>query len=209
MYENLLAVGVTEEELEEQLNWTQPVIPENSNGNSSEIPVEGFGNRERERVESHMMSLAKSLHSQLSHRVQIWPLILSSMEAFAGESDELDIAGIEMYARDKLKAVFDDLSETSREQFDFHSCLPAYIGFLKFTLEKKQIGNNSLEKIWKAFWNTVKDQEMYDNFIELFQFIQIKSYSEAICETVGSIMYIHHGCGRNIRPSNLIKEIYL
>ena len=55
----------------------------------------------------------------------------------------------------------------------------------------------------------MKDQEMYENCIELFQFIQTKSYSEAICETVGSIMYIHHGHGRNIHPVNFNKEIYL
>ena len=50
---------------------------------------------------------------------------------------------------------------------------------------------------------------MYAEFIELFQHIQIKSYSEAVCETVGSVMNIHHGRGRNVHPVNFNKEIFL
>ena len=50
---------------------------------------------------------------------------------------------------------------------------------------------------------------MYEEFIQLFEHIQIKSYSEAVCVTVGSIMNIHHGRGRNVHPVNFNKEIYL
>ena len=50
---------------------------------------------------------------------------------------------------------------------------------------------------------------MYENFVGLFLHIQIKSYSEALCETVGSIMKMDHGRGRNIHPVNFNKEIYL
>ena len=39
--------------------------------------------------------------------------------------------------------------------------------------------------------------------------MQIKTYSEAICETVGSMMKIHRGKGRNLHPVNFSKEIYL
>ena len=51
--------------------------------------------------------------------------------------------------------------------------------------------------------------EMYENFVGLFLHIQIKSYSEALCETVGSIMKMDHGRGKNIHTLNFIKEIYL
>ena len=46
-------------------------------------------------------------------------------------------------------------------------------------------------------------------FIDLFQFIQCKTYSEAMCETVGSIMNIHRGRGRNLHPVNYSKELFL
>ena len=38
-----------------------------------------------------------------------------------------------------------------------------------------------------------KNVDMYENFVGLFLHIQIKSYSEALCETVGSIMKMDHG----------------
>ena len=50
---------------------------------------------------------------------------------------------------------------------------------------------------------------MYENFVGLFLHIQIKSYSEALCETVGSIMKMDPGRGRNIHPVNFNMEIYL
>ena len=54
-----------------------------------------------------------------------------------------------------------------------------------------------------------KNVDMYENFVGLFLHIQIKSYSEALCETVGSIMKMDHGRGRNINPVILNKEVYL
>ena len=65
----------------------------------------------------------------------------------------------------------------------------------------------SPEETWKRFYiDHKKDAEC---FITLFQFIQIKTYSEAICETVGSIMNIHRGRGRNLHPVNYHKELFL
>ena len=43
----------------------------------------------------------------------------------------------------------------------------------------------------------------------MFQFVQAKTYSEAICETVGSVMNIHRGRGRNLHPVNFAKELFL
>ena len=37
----------------------------------------------------------------------------------------------------------------------------------------------------------------------------VKSYSEAICESIGSIMNIACGTGRVLYPDNFAKEIYL
>ena len=70
-------------------------------------------------------------------------------------------------------------------------------------------GHVNAEKIWKAFWEKYHDSDAFSNFIELFEFIQIKSYSEAIAETIGSLMVIQHGTGRNPHPVNFSKELYL
>ena len=46
-------------------------------------------------------------------------------------------------------------------------------------------------------------------FAALFQNIQIRTSSEAIAETVGSIMNNHTGKGRYLNPHNFNKEIFL
>ena len=90
-----------------------------------------------------------------------------------------------------------------------YSCFPAHLMFLKFSRLKMCTGVYKLERIWELFWNKYHKNDLYENFIDLFQFIQVKNYSEAICETVGSVMNIHHGRGRNLHPVNLNKELFL
>ena len=46
-------------------------------------------------------------------------------------------------------------------------------------------------------------------FIEFFEFVMVKSYLEAICESIGSIMNMACGSGRVLYPENYAKEIFL
>ena len=58
----------------------------------------------------------------------------------------------------------------------------------------------------------IKATHKYNNylmFIELFECVQIRSMSEAMAETVGSIMNINSGTGRQLEPVNFSAEIYL
>ena len=45
--------------------------------------------------------------------------------------------------------------------------------------------------------------------IDFFEFVMVKSYSEAICESIGSIMNMACGTGRVLYPENYANEIYL
>ena len=45
--------------------------------------------------------------------------------------------------------------------------------------------------------------------IDFFEFVMVKSYSEAICESIGSIMNMACGMGRVLYPENYVNEIYL
>ena len=65
------------------------------------------------------------------------------------------------------------------------------------------------EEIWYQYYQKYKGNTVTQSFINLYQFVQGKTYSEAICETVGSIMKIHIGRGRNLHPVNFGKEIFL
>ena len=46
-------------------------------------------------------------------------------------------------------------------------------------------------------------------FIRFFEFVQGKSFSEAICESIGSIMNMATSSGRILHPTNFAKEIFL
>ena len=56
----------------------------------------------------------------------------------------------------------------------------------------------------------IPDQKVeFTNFIDLFQTVQIRSMSEAVAESVGSMMVSHCGRGRYLQPKNFSKELYL
>ena len=124
------------------LNWTPPVARELDGGDdreqrdSGEIPVVGFDDHKLEEVESHMKSLAKSLHIQLTKRIKIWDLTLAAVHAFTGDLSWMDTETLERkneIASTKLTEVFNNLVEVSTKTFIFYSCLPVYLVFLKFS----------------------------------------------------------------------------
>ena len=45
-------------------------------------------------------------------------------------------------------------------------------------------------------------------FSKLFEYIEIEFFSEAICETIGSVIKIAGEKGRNLEASNFHKEIF-
>ena len=47
------------------------------------------------------------------------------------------------------------------------------------------------------------------SFQKLYEFVNVRTYSEAICETIRSMMSIAVSNGRNIQPFNLDKEIFI
>lgn len=53
------------------------------------------------------------------------------------------------------------------------------------------------------------DNDSHLKFQVLLEFVMIRSNSEAICETVGSVMNQHSGKNRFLTPENFSKEIVL
>jgi len=85
--------------------------------------------------------------------------------------------------------------------------MPGYTKYVQFM--KTCNSRMTPEQVWKGFWETHHAQDFTGPFIDLFEFVQVKTFSEAICETIGSIMNIHRGRGRNLHPVNFTKEMYL
>ena len=61
---------------------------------------------------------------------------------------------------------------------------------------------------WVKKMNESNDNN-YFSFQKLWELVMIRSSSEALCETVGSIMNQHSGKNRYLEPENFSKEIVL
>ena len=209
--ENLIATGISDKDLEEVLNWTPQIAANDDFDGTGSFSVEGFDDEAKEDVEEHLKALAQQLHERLGARLKILPLTLSAFEAFGGDLSWVDADNFYDVGTTKLENVFSDLVGVSKDNFDFDSCYTAYLIFMRFSRNKiiAAGGMVDLEKLWRMFWVEAHEQDEYSNFVELFEHIQIKSYSEAIAETVGSIMNIQLGSGRNLHPVNMNKEMFL
>ena len=93
--------------------------------------------------------------------------------------------------------------------------IDGYFRFMKYwndscILSKNNISADlSLENIYKSFHKKIILIPEIDLFIQFFENLMIRTYSEAIAETAGSIMGIVAARGRNTHPVNFEKEIKL
>ena len=174
--------------------------------NIPEIPVTGFEAQDRNEVENKLKNLCGNLVKAFNERVKVPKLIKDSITCFA-----TDNVHNEHEQANQLQQIVNEIKGPKAEYFQ-DTTDPCLVGLKMF----KDFAKNERNKNTK-----IRLEEVYKKFIgqfcipqtkvfrELFEFIQIRTYSEAICETVGSIMTIAMGTGRNLSPVNLSKEVCL
>ena len=111
-----------------------------------------------------------------------------------------------------LHEVIESLPPAQREQFDTHSCHEGFIDWnehwKKFALTYDQ--DLPIRNVHLAYQNwTKRSVGKFVEFKELFENCMIRSTSEAVCETVGSLMKIHAGRNRHLQPLYYSMEIVL
>ena len=75
--------------------------------------------------------------------------------------------------------------------------------------KNNESADTSIEKVYSHYYQSVKTIPESQIFTEFFENIMIRTCSEAMVETVGSIMGIALAKGRNTHPVNFEKEIKL
>ena len=88
--------------------------------------------------------------------------------------------------------------------------MDSFVVWNKYKIEADE--NIPMNKKWAAWLRKVSQSgrlDVYGVFIEIFECIQVRSMSEAMAETVGSLMNINSGTGRQLQPVNFSVEIYL
>ena len=172
-----------------------------------EFPLKGLTEEERTRVESSLASVCRDLHQSLSERFHIAPLFNLSVKMFHEtswfeEADGGDKAG------QFIAELLPELKNPSLERHVMEqreAVTKTYLAFLHF---KQRRHDKRVEEVYREFHNLNNNDENA-SFFNLFEFINIKSYSEAYCESVGSLMNICVNKARNLAPANFSKEIII
>ena len=120
--------------------------------------------------------------------------------------------GLARKVQDNLKKLINKMGLEWQENLD-HSHDDLCTGYLRWVLTSKstreQNPDITTEKLWEKYFNKYKEDERSALYIAMFQRVQLKTYSEAIAETVGSVMTLAQARFRNLEPVNFAKEIFL
>ena len=161
----------------------------------------------QEKVEATLEKVCTDLAHSLNERFQIPPLFEQSVKAFHETEWLQDNAepNKEKMMIAKLAAELKNPPLVAEILGNIDATTDSYIKYLQF---KSRNDSKTVEKLYQEFYNQFFTDDRKP-FFEMFEFINIKSYSEAYCESVGSLMNICVNKGRNLAPANFSKEIII
>ena len=128
------------------------------------------------------------------------------------EDEDLELVRLSVEKENIVKAkkliydVLQSLPEPLVNELDVDTILPGYLLFVK---ESKKRPGKTLEDLYKSYWDTWSKDNSTWHFRDLFEIINIKSFSEQQCEQVGSVLSIAVSKGRHLEAGNFEKEILL
>ena len=207
------------EEVHDTLSWINRT--ENLTSDDivvGEIPVENFTEDEENKVKEKMRETCSDLKDSLEERrtdgdmSEVSELLAGKFEWFhpnllaqdgEGYNDQIDELRIKV---GRLNELVGDVSEEGGD-----NDMALFIGYLRWATlfkEKKTSKDVLDEDIWKEYWKLASVRDEMKPFVKAFEYLQIKSYSEAIAETVGSVMVMAKAKSRNCEPVNFAKEIF-
>ena len=158
-----------------------------------EIPIENFRDRDQDKVEKFMSEICKKLKGNLDERLKTSDLIQTAHTVLTGSFDWCDMQdqGLAREVQDNLKKLVNKMGLEWQENLD-HSHDDLCTGYLRWVLTSKstreQNPDITTEKLWEKYFNKYKEDERSALLIAMFPRVQLKTYSEAIAETVGSVM---------------------
>ena len=167
------------------------------------------------KVEQKLQEIAKELKKRWEIRLTKTRLQVATIKAFGKIHDEENQNSIETMI-EYLQDVIACLPPHQSELFDPQVCYPGFIlwnSFWKKSYTKENVDSNldALANVHIYYKNWVKESKYEDNleFQKLFETVMIRSSSEAICETVGSMMNQHGGKNRHLEPQYFNMEMVL
>lgn len=205
--------GSTSEELS-SMGVKNSLHPSDSETPSLEVtlmPSDLSFNYRKQEVEKKLEKICKSLTESLNHRVVILGLIAAAENHFHNDSwleNEEEDTLVEK-AKLKMRDIFQFVDSQRKGTFEalLDEISEGFVQFSKFSRKKKQEGINQIEKIYKLFYDS--NYSKTEAFCDFFEYVEVRSYSEAICESLGSLMGNTCSDGRNLDPCYLNEELFV
>ena len=164
------------------------------------------------KVELKLQEMAKELKNRWEIRLTKTRLQEATIKAFGKIHDEENLETMIEYLQDVIVC----LPPRQSELFDPQVCYPGFLlwnSFWKKSYTKENVDSNldPLTNVHIYYKNWVKETKSENNleFQKLFENVMIRSSSEAICETVGSMMNQHGGKNRHLEPQYFNMEMVL
>jgi hypothetical protein len=175
-----------------------------------EIAVE-FSEERLHKIEEKLQEVVSTILNSFKVRVDMPDYVKKAEEVF--EKTEWYTASTkDTKVQDKLLDLISVLKSSRRDEFveNIDELTDGYKVYLQYIEQEKLKGNfTSLDNNYKKFFRLYSKLEITSAFIDLYEHINIRSYSEAVCETIGSIMGISIANGRNLMPVYLHKEVFI
>ena len=174
------------------------------------VPVIGLNETMIKDVEKLLSKLCKDISSKLHDMIQQSPYQEQVTNAFGAIHDFQVSAADFQKALEMLESLVNTFPDKDKNSFNLNLALSGFVDWDLFQSEqKRKMGNISIEDNWIAFSKKC-DSEDKKEFKRLFEYCMIDVMSEALAETVGSIMNHHLGSGSraSILPKNLNSEIF-
>ena len=188
-----------------------------------ELPVENYEPYKEIRATTRLQSLCEDICTAYKERVVRQDVVSKAVPVFHEDdlswfkSDCTDLADSENEENEEetnfnqgriiMKDLLDSWDQPVAASYDLDKVTEGFLTFVQF--RKSCSSDKTLEDVYAKFLDRLGELNIIQEFTDMFETIQIKSFSEAVCESIGSVMKIAKGKGRNCDPVNFSKEMIL
>ena len=187
---------------------------------AGEIAMEELTWEDVREVEVELQEAVGELLKVWKEKQQLTKLDIAVNKAFGSFHDEVPGSGNGVQEHMK-KLIHDIAVELPRSYTDQLNAHEVYIGFNSFnrfwrTEQERADCVLQCDDIYRMWYEKSQEEDIEENFekcvqafMHLFENVQVRSVSEAICETVGSVMSNKTGRGRILKSENFSKEVMM
>ena len=172
--------------------------------------ITGADDQALQRVEKKLKKAALQLKKCWDERMTQTLLEKATFKAFGEIHVNEDLVELREKMLNLLEYVIKALPPRDSELFDQNDCIEGFLHWNTFWKSSLAVDEDPLKNVHLFYQNWVKISDgQYPEFQDLWEIVMIRSTSEAICETVGSMMNQHSGRNRHLDPTYLSMGLVL